>query len=69
MLIRIISLALLVGGIALTKYGYDASNSFGSEVSKVFTGNPSDRSMYLLVGGIVMMVFGAGGLASGFRKK
>lgn len=69
MLMRAISLALLAGGIALTIYGVDASNSFGSEVSKVFTGNPTDRSMMLIVGGIVMMVAGAGGAFASFRKK
>lgn len=66
---RVISLALLAGGIALTIYGIDASNSFGSEVSKVFTGNPTDRSMMLIVGGIVMLVAGAAGLFGSFRKK
>lgn len=67
--LRVISLALLAGGIALTIYGIDASNSFGSEVSKVFTGNPTDRSMMLIVGGIVMLVAGAAGLFGSFKKK
>lgn len=64
-----IALAILVGGIVLTIFGVNASHSFGSEVSRVFTGNPTDRSMYFIVGGVVMMVAGAAALFSGQLKK
>ena len=67
-MIRAIALAVLAGGIALTIYGINASNSFGSEVSKVFTGNPTDRAMGLLVGGVVMIVAGAIGVFAGGKK-
>lgn len=68
-MIRAIALAVLAGGIALTIYGINASNSFGSEVSKVFTGNPTDRAMGLLVGGVVMIVAGAVGVFAGGKKR
>ncbi len=65
---RAISLGVLAGGIALTIYGVNASNSFGSDVSKVFTGNPTDRAMWLLGAGIAMIVAGAVGFFVGMKK-
>ncbi|HKX63600.1 MAG TPA: DUF3185 family protein [Verrucomicrobiae bacterium] len=55
---KAIGLALLAVGIALIVMGINASESFGSEVSRFFTGNPSDRSMWLLIGGIAAMCVG-----------
>lgn len=57
-----LSLGILAGGIALAIYGVDASHSFGSEVSKVFTGNPTDHSMWLIIGGVAMIAAGVAGL-------
>jgi LPXTG-motif cell wall-anchored protein len=68
-MIRAIALGLVAGGIALTMYGVEASRSFGSEVSKVFTGNPTDRAMSLMVGGVVMIVVGAAGLFFGKKRR
>ena len=68
-MIRAIALAVLAGGIALTIYGINASNSFGSEVSKVFTGNPTDRAMWLMGVGIAMIVAGAASLFVGMKKR
>ena len=65
---RAISLGVLAGGIALTIYGVNASNSFGSEVSKVFTGNPTDRAMWLMGLGIAMIVAGAVSFFVGMKK-
>lgn len=54
-----IALALLAVGIALIAFGINASESFGSEVSRFFTGTPTDKSMWLLLGGIASVVVGA----------
>lgn len=62
---KIISLALLVGGIVLISYGLSASESIGSDFSRFFTGNPTDKTMWLLIGGIVASVVGAVGLLRG----
>jgi hypothetical protein len=62
---KILSIALLVAGIALIAYGLDASHSIGSDVSRAVTGQPTDRSMWLLIGGIVAVVLGGGGLLVG----
>jgi hypothetical protein len=53
-----LGIALLVGGIVLIVFGVNASNSFGSDVSRAFTGNPTDKSMWLLIGGAVAAVAG-----------
>ena len=54
-----IGLALLAVGIALIIYGINASDSFGSEAKRFFTGTPTDKSMWLLLGGIAATTVGA----------
>lgn len=58
-------MALLAAGIVLTIFGINAVDSFSSDVSRFFTGNPTDKSMWLLIGGIAAMVLGA---IMSFRK-
>jgi len=55
---KLISLALLVGGIVLIVVGINATNSFSSDVSRFFTGSPTDKAVWMLIGGIVAAVFG-----------
>lgn len=57
-MIKIVSLALLVGGVALIIFGVAATNSFSSDVSRFFTGSPTDKAIWMLVGGIVAAVAG-----------
>ena len=52
------ALALLVGGVILIVLGFNASNSFESDVNRFFTGNPTDKAMWMLVGGAVAAVAG-----------
>jgi hypothetical protein len=54
-----IGVAILAVGIVLLVFGISASESFGSEVSRFFTGNPTDKSMWLLLGGIAATTVGA----------
>jgi hypothetical protein len=65
---KAISTALLVGGAILLVFGFQASDSFSSEVSRTFTGNPTDKAMWLLVGGAVLAVVGLIGLFTGRSK-
>ena len=60
-----ISLVLLVGGIVLIIFGLNESDSIGSSFSRFFTGNPTDKSMWFLLGGIVAAVVGTVGLGRG----
>jgi uncharacterized protein DUF3185 len=55
---RIVSLALLAGGIVLIVVGVNATNSFGSDVSRFFTGSPTDKAVWMLIGGVVAAVVG-----------
>lgn len=55
---KAIALALVTVGVVLLIFGYDASQSISSEVSRVITGSPSDRAMWLLGGGAAATVAG-----------
>lgn len=55
---RVLSLILLVGGIVLLIYGVNATNSFSSDVSRFFTGSPTDKAIWMLIGGIVAAIVG-----------
>ena len=55
---KALPLALLVGGVILIIFGVQESNSFGSDVNRFFTGNPTDKSMWMLIGGAVAAVVG-----------
>lgn len=65
---KLISAILLVGGILLIVYGVNASNSIGSDFSRIFTGSPTDKSIWMLIGGCVAALVGAGGLMRGSRS-
>ena len=65
---KILSLALLVGGIILIIYGVNASDSVSSDISRLFTGNPTDKTIWLLIGGVVAAANGLGGLATGSKS-
>jgi hypothetical protein len=65
---KIISLALLVGGIVLIIYGINASDSIGSSFSRFFTGSPTDKTMWLIIGGTVASVVGLVGVARGSKS-
>jgi uncharacterized membrane protein YidH (DUF202 family) len=55
---RIVSIALLVGGVVLLIFGINATNSFSSDVSRFFTGSPTDKAVWMLIGGMVATVVG-----------
>ena len=60
--------ALLAGGIVLAVFGMNAMDSVSSDISRFFTGEPTDKATWMLVGGIVMLVAGGVGLLPVFRK-
>jgi drug/metabolite transporter (DMT)-like permease len=60
---KILSLALLVGGVVLIIFGIQATNSFSSDVSRFFTGSPTDKAVWMLIGGVVAAVVGLLGLS------
>ena len=62
---KIVSLALLVGGVVLIIFGIQATDSFSSDVSRFFTGSPTDKAVWMLIGGIVAAVIGLFGTMRG----
>lgn len=61
-MIKAVPLVLLAGGILLTIFGIAAMNSASSDISRFFTGAPTDKAMWLLIGGIATSVVGLAGL-------
>jgi len=55
---KIVSIALLAGGVVLMIFGINATNSFGSDVSRFFTGSPTDKAVWMLIGGTVATIVG-----------
>ncbi|MEO8156404.1 MAG: DUF3185 family protein [Betaproteobacteria bacterium] len=62
------ALALIAAGIVLAFYGVNAMNSASSSLSRFFTGAPTDRAIWLLLGGVALLVAGLAILLPGFRK-
>jgi len=57
-----LGVALLAVGIVLVVFGIDSNNSFSSNVSRTFTGSPTNKTTWLLIGGIASSVLGLVGL-------
>ena len=66
---NIFGLALFALGVVLLIFGFNESQSFGSEVSRFFTGNPTDRSIWMIVGGAVAVVAGLALTVFGVRRR
>jgi uncharacterized membrane protein YidH (DUF202 family) len=66
---KLISLAILAGGIVLVVFGVAATKSFSSDISRFFTGSPTDKAIWMLLGGIVVIIIGLAGLARGQHKE
>ena len=56
------SVALLVVGVILLVFGFNAYHSTSSDVSRFFTGAPTDKSLWLLIGGAAAAIVGFYGL-------
>jgi hypothetical protein len=54
-----IGTALIVAGIILVIYGINASDSASSDVSRIFTGAPTNKTLWLLLGGCASTIVGA----------
>ncbi len=65
---KTISLAILVVGVVLLVLGFIASDSVRSDFSRLFTGEPTDKTIWLLVGGGVLAIVGLAGVARGGKS-
>ena len=64
---KIVSLALLIGGGVRLVFGINAPNAFSSDVSRFFNGAPTDKAIWMLIGGIVFAGIGLTGLLRGSK--
>lgn len=64
---RLASLVFLAIGIVLIIYGINATESLGSDFSRFFTGSPTEKSIWLLIGGFIMAAIGTGGVLRGSK--
>ena len=55
---KLFSLALLVGGIVLIVIGFNATNWLGADVSRFFTRSPTDKAIWIHIGGVVAVLVG-----------
>ena len=58
-----IPVAFLIVGVILLVFGFNAYHSASSDVSRFFTGAPTDKALWLLIGGVVAGIVGFLGLA------
>jgi hypothetical protein len=65
---KIIFLALLIGGVVLIVLGFNATHSFSSDVSRLFSGSPTDKTIWMLIGGFVAAVIGLIGVIGVTRR-
>lgn len=62
---KIISVALLVGGLLLLYFGYDEYQSLGSEIDQALGGSGSSQAIWMLIGGGAATIAGLVGLLRG----
>jgi divalent metal cation (Fe/Co/Zn/Cd) transporter len=59
---KMVSLALIVVGVVLIVLGVLAMDSFSSDVSRFFTGTPTDKSVWMLIAGALSAIVGLSGV-------
>jgi drug/metabolite transporter (DMT)-like permease len=65
---KALGIALLVAGVILIVYGINGSNSISSNISQTFTGSPTNKTLWLLVGGAVSAIVGLVLALTGFKN-
>jgi hypothetical protein len=65
---NIVGIAVLALGVVLLIFGFNESHSFSSDVSRTFTGSPTNHSMWLIIGGAVAVVAGLAVSLTGRRR-
>jgi len=63
---NMLSTALMIIGIFLLVMGGIAMDSFSSDISRFFTGTPTDKSVWMFIAGILAIA--VGGVGSAFRS-
>ncbi len=63
---KIISAALVIGGILLLYFGYQEYQSLQSEIEEALTGSPDSSALWMMIGGAAAVAAGLFGL---FQKR
>ena len=66
---KVTGIALLVVGVVVLAFGFDARGSFSSDVSRAFNGAPSDKAMWLLGIGAFLTVAGVAAMFRGGSRR
>ena len=56
---RSIAIAMLVAGVILLIWGFNMYGVFDSRVSRAFSGSPTNKAMWTLIGGGALAIAGA----------
>ena len=64
----VVGLAVFALGVVLLIFGFNESHSFSSDVNRFFTGNPTDRSIWMISGGVVAVIAGLVLAVRGIKK-
>jgi uncharacterized membrane protein HdeD (DUF308 family) len=55
---RIVGIVLIIVGAILLYFSYEASQSIASEVSEMATNEPTDNTIWYLIGGVAAIIIG-----------
>lgn len=64
-----LAIVLLLVGLVLLGVGINAANSITSETSTAITGSPTDKSLWLMIGGGAAALVGLIGVISSSRTR
>jgi uncharacterized membrane protein HdeD (DUF308 family) len=59
---KYLGIGLLAVGVVLILFGLDAKDSLSSRISEFFGGAPTDKTVWLLILGVLAAVVGVGAL-------
>jgi hypothetical protein len=63
-MINLLGFGVLAAGVVLLIFGFNESHSFSSDVSRAFTGNPTNHAIWMIAGGVAAVI---GGLVLALR--
>ena len=65
---RYIGWGMVIVGAILAWYGWQEKQSVGSKLKEAISGSPTDSALWMLIGGVVLIVAGLGWQARKFRR-
>ncbi|WP_322105453.1 DUF3185 family protein [Paraburkholderia sp. J41] len=66
---KVASIALIACGVVLLYFGGQSFHSFSNDMSRLFTGAPTNRTILLIVAGAAATLAGITGLALSGRRR